>query len=304
MGIKYLNSYLKSACPKAIEHSKLDILNGKTIAVDISIYMYRYESTNRLLKNIGLMINAFKIHNIAPIYVFDGPPPIEKMSTLMQRRIKKQLMANEYAELAQNNNNNSRAQALKRQLVYIDNNKINQVKQLFDRTNSNYCTAPNEADAFCAYLVLSDQAWACLSEDTDLFVYGCTRVIRYFSLIHYTCVVYDMAKILNILNITQEEFTQICVISGSDYNPHNRCISLSENLSELFAQFLKFKQIKENDDKIKENNNKNHENFCGWLNSVNSCNINELALNNTIKIFQLSTSTNLLNDFSQLMTIV
>ena len=42
--------------------------------------------------------------------------------------------------------------------------------------NEGYYTAINEADELCASMVINGFAWACLSEDMDMFVYGCTRV--------------------------------------------------------------------------------------------------------------------------------
>jgi len=46
-----------------------------------------------------------------------------------------------------------------------------------------YIDADGEADQLCASLVLKNKVYACLSEDMDLFVYGCPRVLRYLSFI-------------------------------------------------------------------------------------------------------------------------
>ena len=35
-----------------------------------------------------------------------------------------------------------------------------------------------EADELCAKLVIKRYAYACLSEDMDLFVYGCNKIMR------------------------------------------------------------------------------------------------------------------------------
>jgi 5'-3' exonuclease len=80
-----------------------------------------------------------------------------------------------------------------------------------------YFDAPGEADQLCAWLVINNLAWACLSDDTDLFVYGCNRVLRYFSLINHTAVLYDYQNILKELKVNHDVFKEICVLSGSDY---------------------------------------------------------------------------------------
>ena len=61
-----------------------------------------------------------------------------------------------------------------------------------------YYTCEGEADLLCCKLVMSGQAWACLSDDMDLFVYGCTRVLRYISLLKGTVLCYDTVEHLNI----------------------------------------------------------------------------------------------------------
>ena len=42
MGIRYLNKYLVEHCQECIEKKHLKDLYGKTIVVDISIYLYKY----------------------------------------------------------------------------------------------------------------------------------------------------------------------------------------------------------------------------------------------------------------------
>jgi hypothetical protein len=67
-------------------------------------------------------------------------------------------------------------------------------------------------------LVLKKKVWACLSEDMDMFVYGCKRVLRYLSLLNHTVVLYNTKSILEELNLSMKEFREICVLSGTDYN--------------------------------------------------------------------------------------
>ena len=82
----------------------------------------------------------------------------------------------------------------------------------------NYIVAPGEADAMCAQMVLKRKAHACMSDDTDMFVYGCPRVLRHLNLLDETITMYDMSRILNLMGMTLTEFRQICVVSGTDYN--------------------------------------------------------------------------------------
>ena len=78
MGIRALNKFLQAKCKSSIKSIPLSELSGKKIAVDISIYLYKYISDNALLENLYLMISLFRTNNITPIFIFDGKPPTEK----------------------------------------------------------------------------------------------------------------------------------------------------------------------------------------------------------------------------------
>ena len=225
MGIKFLNKFLQENCDQSIWEINISELQGKKIAIDISIYLYKYESSDTLLENMYLMLATFRQHNIIPIFIFDGKPPPEKKQLLQKRREDKTTAKNEWHKLKDqfdagiiDKRVQNQMDQLKTQFVYITYEKIEQVKNLIRAYGATYYDAPGEADELCAMLVIKRKAWACLSEDMDLFVYGCNRVLRYFSLTNQSIVLYYTKGILENLNMTQKEFREICVLSGTDYN--------------------------------------------------------------------------------------
>jgi 5'-3' exonuclease len=287
MGIQNLNKLLKEQCADSLRLIPLSELSGKKIAVDISIYLYKYTIENSLIENIYLMLSVFRYYNIIPIFIFDGKPPTEKKELLLQRLQKKKVAQEEYNVL--NNkmiNNNlidedekqhiiSTMEQLKKKFIYIDKHNIETVKQLIHAYGASYYEAPREADEVCANLFLKGKVWACLSEDMDMFAYGVKRVIRYFSLLNHTAVLYNLKGILKTLEMTQKEFREVCVLSGTDYNIHakeyHECSS--PNLYEILHYFKKYK---------KECNEKE---FYTWLFENKDCNetlqcikINDYAL--------------------------
>ena len=267
MGIRYLNRFLRENCKKSISFVSLSELSGKYIAIDISIYLYKYEAEDCLLENIYLMLAILNKYNIIPIFIFDGKPPKEKKALLKKRRenreesqkefneLKKQLLTVESEEDKQDLLN--QMDILKTQIVQINKEKIDKVKELIRAYGATYYDAPGEADELCALLVLNNKAWACLSEDMDLFVYGCPRVIRYFSLMNHTIVLYNMENILCELDISQKEFKDICILSGTDYNI-NIYEKIEENNVNLINTLKLFKKYK-NSDKDKK------EDFYSWI---------------------------------------
>jgi 5'-3' exonuclease len=128
--------------------------------------------------------------------------------------------------------------------VRLSTDDIEKVKKLMELCGVSYCVANGEADKLCAKLVLTKTVYACLSEDMDLFVYGCPRVLRYISLLKSSFVMYDFKKILECLQINMENFRKICVISGTDYN-YTETKSKNINLYKTITYYEKFIESKE-----------------------------------------------------------
>jgi flap endonuclease-1 len=232
-------------------------LSGKKIAVDISIYMYRFSSDDTLIENMYLMLSIFKYYQIIPIFIFDGKPPQEKNDTLLKRKEERIDSEKEYDILKQRLAINKdmddtdkqeliyNMDMLKRKFININKNDIKNVKRLIISYGASYYDAPGEADELCALLTVKEKVWACLSEDMDMFVYGCPRVIRYLSLMNHTVVLYEMKGILNYLGISQKELREICVLSGTDYS----CDTCDKNnskhvLTNTLKYFKKYRKSK------------------------------------------------------------
>ena len=285
MGIKNLNNFLRDNCPESIKCTSLADLSGKKIAVDISIYIYKYVGDNSLVENIYLMLATFRYYNIIPIFIFDGKPPIEKKELLQKRRADKKDAENEYNQLKNILNSEdsideekkeeivTSMDALKKKFVYVKKEQLEKVKEMIRAYGMTYYDAPGEADELCAMLVTKKKVWACLSEDMDMFVYGCRRVLRYLSLLNHNAVLYDTKHILEELGITLKEFREICVLSGTDYNIVNE---QDRNLTKTLKLFKKF------------NKTKKTMAFYDWL-TENSDYIQEREeLDNIVKMFDLS----------------
>ena len=147
MGIRYLNRYLRDNCPESIKCIKISEISYKKIAVDISIYLYKYESENSLLENMFVMLSIFRHYNIIPIFIFDGKPPPEKKALLQKRKEDKEAAQKEYNKLKQkltsfkdedNNLNECEKQdiittmdQLKKQFVQINKDKLTNSISIF-----------------------------------------------------------------------------------------------------------------------------------------------------------------------------
>lgn len=241
MGIKGLNRFLRNTCEKNIYQVSLWELHGKTIAIDTSIYLYKYKGEgSELIDGFYHMISLFKFHGIIPLFVFDGKPPSEKNKIIEKRRYEKKNAELKYNRLKESNRDNNTYQLtqLRKQFTRISTQDICDVKHLLRLMGVSYYECTGESDAVCVKLVETNIAYACLSEDMDMFVYGCNKVLRYLSLLNSTVVVYDFKGILETLHITFQEFREICVISGTDYNAGPENII---NLQKALILFMKYK---------------------------------------------------------------
>ena len=249
MGIPRLNNYLRENCNKGIESKSLNALRGKPIVIDASIYLYRYLSENALIENLYLMITKLRLFNIPAIFVFDGKPPIEKYDEIERRYQKKLSSKQEYdklfetykstTDLFEKNKLKYTLDCLRRQFIKLTNEDILEAKSLITSYGMKYIDAPGEADIICAKLVQKKIVYACLSEDMDMFVYGCKRVLRYLSLLNSTVIFYDLDIILSELKMSFNNFREICLISGTDYEKNaNRNIYKTVKMFDKYTKYL------------------------------------------------------------------
>jgi 5'-3' exonuclease len=247
MGIKHLNRYLTNNCNnQSIKKLHLKEFTGKKIAIDASIYLYRFIGENRLIEHMYLMISIFTHYNITPIFVFDGMSPPEKKGLLIERKENKRLAEEKYEIIKKQLDSDldsdekyeiqNELDKLKKQFIYIKDSDYKTVKTLLDDCGIMWIDAPGEADELCARLIHSNQVYACLSEDMDLFAYGCSRILRHLSLVKHSVLFYDLAEILCQLQMNVQDFRQVIVLSGTDYN--------KDEITNLFDSINWFKAYK------------------------------------------------------------
>lgn len=273
MGIKYLNKYLHEKC-KTIKTMHLKNFANKTIVIDTSIYMYKFLADNALITNMAKMIRTFEIYKITPLFIFDGKPPPEKKELLIKRNLQKNKAEEKYNELLSSSpNSKEQLISLKNQFLRITEVEVNQVKEFFDSKNIRYISSPAEADPICVHLVNSNEAFACLTEDMDMFVYGCHRILRNIDFKTNQVEYYSIQLILKELNISYRHFKQILVLSGTDYNIHHHI-----NLYNIFSIYEKYKNQKDKTD-----------DFYEWLQEEYPSTIKDMdKLNHCYNMFDLS----------------
>ncbi len=286
MGIHNLNKFLIEKCKKSnIRKIHLSELSGKTIAIDTSIYLYKFMADNTLIEHFYLMISLFRNYNIVPIFIFDGKPPKEKRELLLKRRKQRKESEEQYNKLkeeydALNDSSDETVELrkemdlLKRESTSISYDNLATTKALITAYGAKYEQADGEADVLCVQLVKSGKAWGCMSDDMDMFVYGCNRVFRHFSLVNHNVIEYDFSAILGDLGMDIQTFREIAVLSGTDYNCEGQT-----SLGELFELYEKYKQLDETTG------------FYNWVLHSTECTADYAILASIVKMFDIANYT-------------
>lgn len=246
MGIRLLNTFLRKISTQGAYTLSLRALRGKKVVIDANIYLYRFLADKSLIEHMYLMCSILRYYNIHPLFIFDGTAPQAKKKTLSNRKEKKNMAKHMYKKCqsalvhatdpAERHNLLKHMNTLQRKFIYVDALVVKQVKALLDAYGIKYIQAHGEADGLCAALVKKNMAYACFSEDTDLFAYGCPRVLKYLSLLHHTVVMHELPTICNDLSMNFDDFQTMCILAGTDYNESEL------NIFYIYTLFQKYTQ--------------------------------------------------------------
>lgn len=88
MGIKNLHKFLLKYAPNCYEKKHLSEFSYQRIAIDISLYLYKYKalSGDKWMESFIYLISSLRKWNIHCIFVYDNKAPIEKLKEQHRRR--------------------------------------------------------------------------------------------------------------------------------------------------------------------------------------------------------------------------
>lgn len=190
-------------------------------------------------KTLGLLRKKIK-----PIFVFDGSAPVHKNATLQGRnKIKKNaknkikliniqlskmyhtMMSTPTTELeleTQQKNMDLIIELKKKKLsaskqtTHITKKQMTECKEILELFGIPVVQAPAEADPQCVYLVSNNIAYGVATEDMDILTFGAKHLIRKLTS-GSQCTIYDFDTILKDLDVTHDQFIDICILLGCDY---------------------------------------------------------------------------------------
>lgn len=228
MGIRGLNTCLIKTAPHVF--ATMTWSHGQRIGIDIQCFMYRALSSHlNPVAVIREQLAAFTALGIRPIYVFDGPPPVEKEAVVAKRRDDRRAAVAKIADLRSQmgddpetclrlENEISLLESAHPQLTYEMKDEI---KALFDVHNIDYINSASEADTVLAHLYRRSMIDYVASFDLDFLARGVKLLIPngIASGPGQNWTLLDPLQIQNALGLTDSQFLDLCVLMGSDYTP-------------------------------------------------------------------------------------
>ena len=156
---------------------------------------------------------------IKPMYVFDGKPPNLKGGELA-KRLAKRKQAEADLENAKENGEIEDVNKFSRRLVKVTKQHNEDCKELLRLMGVPYLDAPCEAEAQCAELTKSGKVYATATEDMDALTFNTPILLRKLTFStgqKQPIIEININLVLKGLDITYEQFVDMCILCGCDY---------------------------------------------------------------------------------------
>jgi len=229
-----------------IPRKELEIsdLNGKTVCVDAFNILYQFLSTIRQVDGTPLMDNKKRVtshlsgifyrninllsEGIRLVYVFDGKPPELKAKTHVNREAGRDVAKERYEE-AKQQEDISGMRRYGSQLIRLEDEMIEESKELLEAMGLAVVQAPGEGEAEAAYLSRKKEVYAAVSQDYDSLLFGAKALIQNLTMarkrrtlsgwVEIKPEIIVLERVLNLLEINLDQLICLGILVGTDYNP-------------------------------------------------------------------------------------
>lgn len=214
------------------EPTSLERYRGKTLAIDTYGWLHRAlvscsqelcqdKPTKKYITYVMNKVQMLQHFGITPYFVFDGGILPTKLETLKGRREKREesmIKANEYIRT----NNSKLAYKEFMKAASVTPQMAKSVMNELDKLGIKYIVAPYEADPQMVYMEKEGLVDGILSEDSDLLIFGCNRLITKLKA-DGTCIevcrqnFHKAKQVPYISTLSEEQLRLVVMLSGCDY---------------------------------------------------------------------------------------
>jgi flap endonuclease-1 len=100
------------------------------------------------------------------------------------------------------------------QIITIKKHHISEVKELLTLSGIPHCTAPDDAEKFCAFLERNGIVDYTVTDDTDALTFGCKKILKTSISKIFEI---DTDIVLKKIGMDMNMFVDFCILSGCDY---------------------------------------------------------------------------------------
>jgi len=225
---------------------ELSSLGGKSIAIDAYNALYQFlaiirqpdgtplkDHTGRITSHLsGLFYRTSNLveMGIKAVYVFDGiPPSLKEVEIKRRARVKEEALVKYEKALQEGKVEEARtyAQMTSRLKDYM----ADDAKRLLKLLGIPWIQAPSEGEAQAAHLAKKGDTDFCASQDYDSLLFGAPRLVRNVTIsgrrklprknvyVEVVPEIVELDQVLGDLGITYEQFVDVGILVGTDFNP-------------------------------------------------------------------------------------
>lgn len=228
--------------PKTVD---LEDLRGKTIAIDAYNTIYQFlsiirqpdgrplcDSTGRVTSHLsGLLYRSANLieKGIEPVFVFDGKPHALKLTTLNERKERREKAEKEW-ELAVEEGDMKKAFSKAQQTSRMTPEIRESSKELIRMLGLPIVEAPGDGEGEAAYMCRKGSVWAAASQDYDSLLYGAPTLVRNLTITGRRKIpgkdmykdvkteIIESSEFLDNIGISREQLVDLCMLIGTDFN--------------------------------------------------------------------------------------
>lgn len=252
MGIKNLNVIMsKYGCTTLFRSRQLSDYAGKTIAVDASVYMYKYKSMYGKGWMSVFLSFLHSLKDIKCVFVFDSKECIqEKIAERVKRSSRKRELQERVDAIERAYEEYKKTGSIsdclhqflecknvamltgttgvsahkieeylsksRNQLLPIYSSDFELLKQTCQSMGMMTIDASVEAEKLCSLLCIEGKVDAVMTEDSDAYAYMAPCILNKVS--SGKCLEISTKDILEKLELSPSQFIDVCILCGTDYS--------------------------------------------------------------------------------------
>jgi flap endonuclease-1 len=230
MGIRGLGGFIKWKLPNIRKSLKWTSYAGTRWGIDCSCLLFRARGSNLSPMTViaSLLVRMHRA-GIQAVFIFDGRPPAAKSDVVDQRRVARQAIQKEMAELKEDLTQvgltelekatmETRHAALQKKAPTVSSGDKDELKQFLYACGVQFITAAGEADDVLAYLCRTGFLQGVVSTDMDMLARGVPILIHPETADTSVLTVIRLDEILAGLRLSMSQFVDACMLMGSDYS--------------------------------------------------------------------------------------